>query len=547
MTRNNHYEAEQLPPVEGQDGYLGKVVDRRALLRSLALGGLSLGSLPLLSACGGSSAPTHKSSPATSAAPRSGGTLNIGVSEDVVTFNPDNNLFNNFIYTRNIYDAMIDYTSNLTPIPRLATSWKMSPDNTSLTVNLRPGVVFQDGTPVTAQAIADNFTFAGNAATGFSLISIAALLKSVTVTGPTSLQLTFVTPTPLEKATDILQSLPIISPKSLTAAALKSTADGSGPFSFGTWTPGNELVLKRNPTFWDHGFPYLDSVVFHIFSNAQSMVAALSAGSLQAAVYVPPNLLSAVSSKHRVQKGHQGALTYSFHLNASKPPFNNKLVRQAMQLCFDREAIVRDVLFGYSAATVLPWGPESPAYDPSALTQYAFDLKKAKAMFDAAGVTKQTFACSCPAPYPEIASMAQILKADLNKIGLDITISTPDINTWVSSYYASNFQILPEFEGNLAKYPTYCTLNSGYRLKKNPNWGNGPLPASWVNALAAADSALTPSAQKSAFAAMNKSLLDEAWIIDVAYRQSLFVSSPAISGVGHNVDDMIELQDTRLT
>jgi len=547
MTSDDTGFAEDRLPGDQDRDMLAKEVDRRTVLRGAALGGLALGGLPLLRAFSGATILRSTASvdvPAKRAL--KGGNLNIGVAEDVVSFNPNNDLFNNYIYNRNIYDALIDYTPSLTPIPNLATSWKISRDHTALRVNLRPKAVFQDGSPVDARAIADNIAFAANTTTGFSNVSIAGLIKHVQIVDRETLVFRFVEATPMAKATDVMQSLPIISPRSLSNSALTNKADGSGPFSLSSWTPGNQLVLKRNPRFWDPGFPQLDSAVFHIFSDAQSMVAALSAGELQAATYVPPNLLPSVPRNYKILKG-PGSLTYDFHLNAAKPPFTHELVRQAMQLVVDREAIVRDVLFGHSVATVLPWGPGSPAYDPSVNAKYAFNLGKAKAMFEAAGLSSYTFTANCPSSYPELISMAEIVKADLNKIGFDLTINTMAIQPWAAAYYAGEFQILPSFDGFVGKYPTFITLNSGYRMASNPTWGNGAPPAPWVAAVSAADRALNSVRQKSAFAAMNRALLNQAWIINIAYRESLFVSSPAVSGVVYSVDDVLELKTAKLS
>ena len=546
-TRNEGDMANGSEPVVNR----GTAIGRRTVLQGGALVGgfAALGGLPLAGL--GSKGPTLSSSKERAAdrphASR-GGILNIGVPQDVQGFNPNDNTFANYIYSRNFYDGLIDYTSDLAPIPQLATSWEMNRGNLSLRIHLRPGAVFQDGTAVSSQAIAENFKFASNTVTGFSNISIAALVKQVRVLNPTTLILDFVGPTPLEMATDILQSLPIISPKALNANYLKSRADGSGPFDFSSWTPGSQLVMSRNARYWDRSLPYLDGVVFHVFTDSESMVAALSAGEVQAANAVPASLISSVPKDHKILKGPQ-SLTYNFHLNAAKPPFNDPRVRQAMMLCVDREAIVRDVLFGHSEVATLPWSPSSRAYDSSANSRYAFNLAKAKALFDAAGVQNETWTATCPSPstYPSLVLMAEVLKASLSKIGITLNIVTLAVSEWVDKFFAGEFQVLPSFDGYVGKYPTFVTLNSGFRLKDNVCWGPGAPPAAWTRFVREAEQALTPARQRAAFAAMNNVLLDDAWIICVAYREALFAAAPSVSGVIYSVDDVLELKEARLS
>lgn len=509
---------------------------RTFILRSVAAGGVAVFAADALAACGDGGA-------------SAGGSIDLGVAQDVQTFNPDFLSFANFIYTRSIYDTLISYNDDLEPVSRLAESFELSDDGQSITVRLREGLTFQGGRKLDGEAIRRNVEFSKDPESGLSVAGILARVESLDVMDPRTVRFTLTGPTPALAATDVLEAMPIIDPRYLGPAGedLKNRGGGAGPFAFEQWTPGNRLTLRKFDGFYEEALPRLDSVVYHIFQNAQSMVGALRAGTLDAAVYVPPNLVDALASDYDVIEGHPGALTYCFNLNAVKPPFDNKQARHAMQHAVNRQAIVDNVLFGHSAPVVLPWSTSSPAYDESALDTYPYDLQRAKEMLEGAGVAAGTkIDCLCSSAYPDIIDMAELLKADLRKIDYDLNIQVNDATTFFATYSEGNFQMTGTFNGYFNKYPTQCTVNSNYRTENNPPWGNGEMPAAWVDALAAADEALTEANQQEAFAAMNDALLDEAWIVNLAFRQSLFALSKSVTGFELTLDDMIRLEKAQV-
>ena len=393
---------------------------------------------------------------------RSTGTLRVGVGQDVITFNPDNLAFGNFIYTRNMYDTLLEYGPSLNLIPRIARSWRFASDHLSVTVRLRPGLTFASGTPVDAASVQKNFQWSSDPNVGHQVSGLLAIrLKTVHVVDPATLLITFKAPTPQLAATDLLQSVPIIDPKYLvkgSEAQLKNTGGGSGPFSLTQWTPGHQLTLNGFQNFWNRPNPRLSQVVFSVFQNNETMVAALRSGGLDLALYLPANLANSLGSNFVVSQGHTGALTYDLEVNTTKAPFDNKLARQALQYAIDRQGIVKTVLFGQSRATALPWGPGSPAYDPSANIRYSFDLAKTKQMFEAAGVTAGTsFEIITPSTYPELTSIAEILKADLAKIGYTLNIQTMDVNNLGPALPEERLPALPRVHGQ------HCEVsNSNY-------------------------------------------------------------------------------------
>ncbi len=203
------------------------------------------------------------------------------------------------------------------------------------------------------------------------------------------------------------------------------------------------------------------------------------------------------------------------------------------------------VLFGVSEATVLPFSPHSRAYDATLMAKYPFDLGRAKELFARAGIPTLRAEAMVTSSYPELGAIAQVLKADLAKIGFDLTLTVLDPTQASRRLLAGDFQITPSFSGNTQKYPTRVALNSIYRTAKNPVWGD-QVPKAYVEALSEANGTIDPVRQKATFARLNAALLDESWVISIAYRQSVFGLAKYVQDFAYTVDDMAVLENVSL-
>lgn len=138
--------------------------------------------------------------------------------------------------------------------------------------------------------------------------------------------------------------------------------------------------------------------------------------------------------------------------------------------------------------------------------------------------------------------MAQVLKADLAKIGFELELAPLDATQASRRLLAGEFQITPSFSGNTQKYPTRIALNSIYRTANNPVWGDA-VPKAYVDAVNEANSTIDPARQKEAFGKLNQALLDESRVVSVAYRQSVFGLARHVKGFAYTVDDMVVLEN----
>ena len=475
------------------------------------------------------------------AAKKRGGTLTVGMPNDWNTFDPHNLSFANFTLQQNLYDTLIRYDQSLKPLPGLAERWAVAPDGQSVTLTLRKGVKFHSGKDLTAADVVKTFEKAADKDRGSNMLPAVANVAGVTAPDAGTVVIQFKKVSP--EITDLLHAMAIIEPSAMDS--LKNRGSGTGPFKFVEWVPGDHTTLERNAAYWGAPAPWVDRVVFKVFSDSDAMVAALQSGICDLVVSLPPKDVSRLSKEFNLVRGHPGALTYELRVNGTKPPFDKKEARQALLYAIDRKGVVETVLFGVSQPTVLPFSRASAAYDASTLAKYPFDLKKAKELLDRAGVKGGKAECLALPQFPELPAIGQILKADLAKIGFDIELVILDSTQYYKRVLGGDFQLATSFSGNTQKYPTRVALNSIYRTANNPVWGNN-VPKAYVDAINEANGTVDPASQKAAFARLDAAILDEAWVVSIAYRQSVFGLARHVQDFAFTVDDMAVLEHVSL-
>jgi peptide/nickel transport system substrate-binding protein len=467
-------------------------------------------------------------------APKAGGALTLGMANDVLTFDPQHLGLVNYPLIPNLYDSLIRYDHAIKPIPGLAEKWEASPDGKTVTLTLRQGVKFHSGKDLDAAAAIKTFDKARNKATGLNLFEPTRTIESVEAKDRNTLVIRFSQPTP--DMFDTMQIMYIIDPDIIPS--LKNRGSGTGPFKFVEWVSGDHITLERNPYYWDKEKPLLDRVTFKVYPDTDAMAAALQSGIIDMAVFVPAKDAALLKEKFVLVEGQKGALTSELRINARRPPFEKKEVRQAIQYAIDRKGIVERVMFGVGSPTVVPFPDYSPAYDPKWNDIYKYDLNKAKDLI-AKGGYRSGFEAKIliVSTNPLHNALAQVLQADLAKIGCKLTLDPVDSTVYYQKLYAGDFQITPSGSARQHKYPTGLTSNSIYRLANNPGWGDN-VPQAYVDAVKDALATMNPARQKDAFRRMTEALMDESWIVNVAWQVNLFALAKHIKGFDYNPDDM---------
>ena len=139
---------------------------------------------------------------------------------------------------------------------------------------------------------------------------------------------------------------------------------GTGAFKFVSYTPGDRLVLARNPDYFEPGKPKLDGVELRIIPEMSVKLAALQSGDIDVVWDLPLDQVKRSSRQARAARGkrRQRLVGCGDHEQRRPAPFNDKRVRLAFQLAVDKADVVELTLFGQGAPTISPIPPTHPFY-----------------------------------------------------------------------------------------------------------------------------------------------------------------------------------------
>jgi peptide/nickel transport system substrate-binding protein len=328
--------------------------------------------------------------------PTSGGTLREGHSS--IPANLDPGVHSSRYAARisqQLYDSLIhEYLSGEFE-PGLAESWEVSEDLLEVTLNLRAGVTFHDGTPFNAQAVHDTFERIRDPETA----SLRTFLDDFD-TGEVVDELTY--KMNMAKASAVtITNLSGTGAAPSSMAAVEELGDdflrnpvGTGPFKIGEWRGENELILVRNedynwaPPFMDNQGPaYLDEIHYFFVEEPTTRMVSLESGDVDL-IDDPPDIEVArlmESDDFEVIVTKTAGLPQSSFMNVTVPPTEDLAVRQAMLFGVDRAAGAQLIFHGAQPPGQGPLSSASWAYWEGVEEMYPYDPERAEQILDEAG------------------------------------------------------------------------------------------------------------------------------------------------------------------
>ena len=358
-----------------------------------------LSALAFVLLVGATAQASGSSSPQPSVSPSSGSTtFRVGVLEVVDSLNP-------FISLSDVagvidhlnYDYLTGYDPvKLQPRPEFAESWTHSANGKIWTFRVRPGMTWQDGQPATARDVAFTFNYIiKNNLTSYTFYT-SSIEKVVALNDST---VRFVCSQP--KADILYMPVPIlpehiwskVSPNAATSSFQNGPpCIGSGPFQVVEDKHNSYVRLVANNRYW-RGTPHIHELLFISYTNANSMVADLKTGTLDAVVGVPASEMKGLSSSTITTNACTSWGFSQLSLNCYRSPnsLGNPVLldprfRQALEYAVNRNVIADDAFGGYMepGQTLVP--PYSDYHwQPPTGQEYTYDPAKAEALLDAAG------------------------------------------------------------------------------------------------------------------------------------------------------------------
>lgn len=391
-----------------------------------------------------------------------------------------------------IYSGLINRGPNLKLDPALATSWTAT-SPTTWDFTLRSGVKFADGEALDASAVKWNFDRLLNPATKARLASFFSEITDVKVIDPTHLEIT--TSQPTQSLPDALSFFYMLPPKWAASNNPANVAlSGTGPYLLKSYTRNGNIDLSANPNYWGPT-PAFATVTYTVIPNEATAVDALLSGQVDVVTGISPSDFSRINGQSHFKAGAVPSARSAFiKLNNLNPPFNNYLVRQALNYAVDKQAIISALLPGLTQPSLSQLVDSYfTGFDPN-LTAYPYDPTKAKELLAQAGYPNG-FSTTMDVPqnvYLDANEVSQIIVSELAKVGVNVTLNTLPFSVFMQKY-------LPQKALAPMSYLTYSwsTLNAAdlYELLVSGNeyayWNN----ADFTQAVKTAQAAATPQQQ----------------------------------------------------
>jgi peptide/nickel transport system substrate-binding protein len=270
--------------------------------------------------------------------------------------------------------------------PGLATEWKAT-GPTTWTFKLRPGVKWHNGDPFTSADAKFSLERTYDPAVKTMVSTVFGTIEKIEAPDPATLVIHTKKSDPLLPARLAFYGGQIVPKKYLEQVgndAFNAKPVGTGPVKLGSWIKDDKCVLEANPDYWG-GKIDVDRVVSRPIPEHAARVAALLKGEVDAMVLLSPDHYDRVNQGPATRAASAVyAGLYVLAVNSKNPPLNNPLVKQAMSLAIDREAIVKELWRGRG---IVPSGPiaKGDNHFDAALPPLAYDPKEARERLKKAG------------------------------------------------------------------------------------------------------------------------------------------------------------------
>ncbi|SDG68658.1 ABC transporter substrate-binding protein [Microbacterium sp. 77mftsu3.1] len=351
-----------------------------------------------------------------------------------------------------VFDTILRKDSSGEIQPNLATKYEYNDDNTVLTLTLRDGVTFTDGTPVNAEAVVKSMEefrdgTAPQAATMAGKEFAAVDDSTVTIT--------------MEAPDPSLVNLLSIAPGVVQAPATFSNPDaatkpvGSGPYVLDTASTvtGTTYNFTANPDYWNKDAVKYDNLTINVMEDTTAILNAIKAGEANGAKIADNNTIAEVEGAgwtiEKNELDFQGLLLLD-RAGTMAPELADVKVRQAINMAFDREALLQSLQSGYGSVTEQVFPATSVAYDEALDSTYPYDPAAAKALLAEAGYPNG-FTLNMMST-PAFQTTFDLVAQQLSDIGITVNYTDPGASNFITDMLAP-------------KYPA-----TWMALEQNPDW-----------------------------------------------------------------------------
>jgi len=383
----------------------------------------------------------------TATKPHYGGTLVVGMTGDVDSFNP---LLAETDAAGEIGDLILlnlaDMNERSEFVAELAESWEFSKDRLHLTYHLRQDALWADGVPITAEDVAFTYALMRDSLVGSPHRGSLDFVQEVKPLGPHAIRLTFTEAYPEQLFDTAVQVVPKHILRDVPPAEIRSHPFGrqplaSGPFQLKRWVSRQYIELVPNERYFG-GRPYLDRVIFKIVPDVTNLLVQLETGEIDMMIGVPPKDVKRLREHNPDVQIYpvSGRVYYYVGWNEQKEFFKSAQVRRALTMAINRRAIIDALLYGYGRPCLGPLPPLIAWAYNDRVREIPFDVKQAKAFLAEAGWADHDgdgwldkdgqrfeFALKTNAGNALRADLAVIIQDQLKQVGV---LAKPELVEW---------------------------------------------------------------------------------------------------------------------
>jgi peptide/nickel transport system substrate-binding protein len=375
--------------------------------------------------------------------------------------------------------------------PGLATGYTFSPDAKTVTITLRQGVKFTDGTDFNAQAVDYNWERdlgpigiknglnppwnvaqqpppAGSKPPppGAPPAPQPPVKGAIEVTGPYTIVVHQTVPNGAF-IDQLFDSIPnwIASPTALQKdpTGFGQNPVGAGPFTVVTNTPNNLLIVKKNPNYWEPGRPYLDQITFKTVGSDEAAYEAMLAGQGQVYENMSTTQLINQSAQHFQVENNLGTSPYDLQLNTAVPPFNKAAARQAIYAATNFQPILQHLFGGRYPIVQGFTGPGGICYKQNIPGYQGYDPNLAKQLIQQSGLDKVTIQLGTIALSTAQESM-QALATQWEAAGLHVKQTSWPLSGLISAFEANGGKSWQSMVQTAGAYDPAGGIGVGFRF-----------------------------------------------------------------------------------
>ena len=415
--------------------WINRTLTRRGLLATGSVTALAAASTPAVRG--------QATAAAQNGTPVAGGTLRIGVQGDPVGFDPHLSILDAAdIVLEFLYEGLVMLGSNLEPKPGAAASWSISDDGLVYTFTLQEGLLFHNGRAVVADDVRYSLERVQNPDTASPDVTHVGGIATIETPDDRTVVITLSAPDASFLTRVARTGLAVVPRETVeTNTDLQLVSDGTGPFVLDEYLPNTHIILRRNETYWEQGYPLVDRLELMIIPNDTSRTAALVSGTVDLIEMLPHKDIEGVEANGDLKMA--GGLTTNLRwlvFNLQREPFNNLAVRTAIALGLQRQAIIDAAVFGYGEPLIglypqafwFGFQGGAPAGDIAAATAPIAELGLPGDL----NLRLLTFA-----DYDFLANSSVVVQEQLRQMGIETEIDPQETATYIENLFSGNFDL----------------------------------------------------------------------------------------------------------